>query len=131
MAVIGNLGKIIFETSDEKILTFSGFSQSIKGRWSTHDIIGKKPRSEFLGAGLRTVNFKIVLSAMHGVRPRKTLKTMESMAEKGTAEQLVIGGKKIGNNCFVITSLSETWDCVYAKGELVKATVSVSLTEYV
>jgi phage protein U len=132
MAKIGNLGKtIIFSTSDKKILTFNSFEQTVSGRWATHDRILKKPQSEFLGADLRKITFKITLNALHGVKPRYTLVALNKMVETGATEPLVIGGKKIGKYKWKMLSASESWDVVLSKGELMKATVSITLEEYV
>ena len=52
MAVVGNLGSLItFEVSSDKVLTFDKMKRTVKGRWATHDAIGGKTKSEFLGAG--------------------------------------------------------------------------------
>lgn len=131
MGKIGNLGKsIVFSTSDSKILNFSNFKQAVSGRWATHDRILKKPRSEFLGPDLRQITFNVTLSAVHGVKPRKIIETMEFMVENGLVEKLVIGGKKVGKNLWKILTISEAWDVIMSKGELMQATLSVTLEEY-
>ena len=129
---IGSLGKTItFEVSDKKVLTFTNLSRTVKGRWTQHNIIESKPKSEFLGPDLDGLTFKVSLSAMHGVRPRKTLEKIEKAVRKGTVMNFVVGGKKVGSNSWVITSVSEAWNCVYSKGELVTADVNLTLQEYV
>ncbi|RDY26744.1 phage tail protein [Lachnotalea glycerini] len=128
---IGNLGKLItFQTSDQRILTFSDMQQNVSGRWSTHNRIMRKPFGEFNGAELRSITFTINLDAMLGVRPRKTLEQIEKAVENGLTYPLIIGGKKVGKNKWAITKLSEKWDVIYQKGELAKATLNLSLTEY-
>jgi hypothetical protein len=130
--MIGTLGnKIVFEVSDQKIQTFSDMSRNISGRWATHEVQGEKPRAEFLGAGLQSVELTIRLSAKWGVRPRAVLETIEQMVETGIAEYLVIGSRPVGKNPFRLTAASETWDTVYNKGELAAATLSLTLEEYV
>lgn len=132
MATIGNLGSLItFAVSDKTVLTFNNLTQTVKGRWATHGIIHSAPKSEFLGPDLRSVSFKIYLSAMHGVKPRSTLEKIEEAVLSGKVMDFVIGCKKVGSNKWVITSVSETWDCVYNKGELASATASLTLQEYV
>ena len=129
---IGNLGKTItFEVSDKKVLTFNNLSRTVKGRWTQHNIIDRKPKPEFLGPDLDGMTFKVSLSAMHGVKPRKTIETIEKAITKGTVLPFVVGGKKVGSNSWVITAVSETWNCVYSKGELVTADVNLTLMEYV
>ena len=128
---IGNLGKgIVFETSDKKILTFNDFNQKVSGRWSKHDVIGGKPKSEFNGADLRKITFSIVLDAQFGVKPRSVMEKIENMVENGTVEQLVIGSKKVGKNKWKMTDISEAWDVIYNGGQLARASVSISLEEY-
>lgn len=131
MAQIGSFGTLVFKTSDKKILTFSDMQQKISANYAQHKIIAKKPRSEFLNVDLREVKMTIVLDAMLGVKPRKQLEKIEDMLKKAYANYLVIGEKKIGSNKFVITDLSESWDVIYSKGELARATVDVTFQEYV
>ncbi len=128
--MVGKYGDVIFETSDKRILAFSGLTQNVSGRWSSHAVIGKKEKSEFNGPGKRKVNFKMTFHAVYGICPKKMLETLEEMVEKGKIDYLVIGGRAVGENRFAITSMSEAWDVVYSGGELAKASVSVTLEEY-
>lgn len=131
MAQIGNLGKlIVFEVSSDKVLTFSKLQQEVKGRWTQHSSIKKKPVQEFLGPDLRTISLQIRLSAMLGVKPRATLKKIENAVEKGKAYTFVLNGEKIGKYQWVITSMSESWDVVMVKGELLSCSLSLQLAEY-
>lgn len=130
--MIGNLGKlIVFSVSDKKILTLEKLNQTVSGRWANHNIIAKKPKSEFLGADLRSLTFTITLNAQHGVKPRKTMEAIEKAIETGRTEPLVIGGKNIGKNKWKIIKMSESWDTILSKGELLKATLSLTLEEYI
>lgn len=132
MAQIGNLGKlIVFEVNSKKVLTFNGMTQTVKGRWTTHDIIGNKPKSEFLGAGQRAISLNIYLSVNHGVKPRSIIEKIEKSVENGTPYLLVIGGKQVGDNQWVITDMSETWDDIIMDGKLVSANLLINLAEYV
>ncbi len=129
--MVGKYGDIVFETSDRRILSFNSLNQNVNGRWSSHAVIGKKERAEFNGPGKRKVTFKMTFCATLGIRPREMLEKLENMAENGKVDYLVIGGKAIGENRFAMTSISETWDTVYSRGELAKASVTVTLEEYV
>lgn len=128
---IGTLGKnIIFEVSDKQVLTFYEMTREISGRWATHDVVGAKPKTEFLGAGLQTASLTITLSAALGVKPRAVLEAVEAMVEAGTAEYLILGASPVGKNPFRLVGSSETWDSIYNRGELAKATMTISLEEY-
>lgn len=129
---IGNLGKlIVFEVSGDKVLTFKNMTQTVKGRWTTHAIIGNKPVSEFLGAGQRIISLPIFLSVNHGVRPRSTIEKIEKAIENGTPYSFVIGGSKVGSHQWVITEMSETWDEIIKDGRLASANLTLTLAEYV
>lgn len=131
MAKIGNLGKlIVFEVSADKVLTFKSLSQSVKGRWATHNPIKRKPVSEFLGPDARSITMTVNLNAMLGVKPRATLSKIERAVEKGKPYTLVIGGEKIGKYKWVIASVSESWNTVMSKGELISCTLNLTLNEY-
>jgi phage protein U len=132
MAVVGNLGNLItFEVSSDKVLTFDKMKRTVKGRWATHDAIGGKTKSEFLGAGNASIALPIFLSSMHGVRPRVTLERIADAVERGEYYPLVIGGRSVGRNKWRITSASETWDTIIRDGILVEANVTLNLEEYV
>lgn len=131
MGKIGNFGKlIVFETSDQKILTFNDFQKTVKGSWANHERFGKKSQSEFLGPDLATVTFKIVLSAAHGIRPRTTIEAIENAVETGQVEYLVIGSKNVGSGKWKITQVSESWSTIYTGGELARAELDLTLEEY-
>lgn len=128
---IGNWGSVIkFEVSTRKMLTFQNMKRTVSGRWESHSILNKKPKWEFKGPDASGVTLDILLSAGHGVSPRTMINNIEAAVESGRAEYLYIGGKKVGSGKQVIESVSETWDEVWNNGELVKATVSLTFSEY-
>ncbi len=131
MAQIGNLGKlIVFKVSSKKVLTFDKMQQTVSGRWVQHEVIGGKPVSEFLGSGQRKITLPIFVSAMHGVKPRKTIEKLEKAAESGEHYPFVIGGKKVGKNEWVVESVSETWGEIIDGGKLLSAHLTITLSEY-
>lgn len=131
MGMIGNFGSsITFETSDRKILTFSGMSQKVSGKYAKHSVTGQKDRPEFTGPGNRSVSFKILLDVGLGIRPRDVISKIEDAVENGEADYLVIGGRPIGKNKFYISSVSEAFDVVMSRGEIARATLQISMEEY-
>lgn len=131
MATIGHIGKkIVFETSDRKILNFSKLQRTVKGRWASHPRIGKKPKKQFLGPDADQLTFTIALSAEHGVRPRKTVENIEKLIRTGKPQTVVIGKKKIGTGKYVITEMSENWETILDHGEVARITCDITLEEY-
>lgn len=131
MAVVGNFGsKITFETSDRKILTFSGLTQKVSGKYAKHSVIGQKDRPEFTGPGSRSISFKIMLDVTFGIKPREIMDRIEEAVENGDIEYLVIGGRPVSRNKFYILSVSEAFDVVMSHGEIARATLTISMEEY-
>lgn len=138
MAEVGYWGKpngkktIQFIVSDVKILTYSGMSHTASGRWAAYERIGKKPRSAFLGPGLREASFTMYVSAGLGVDPWKFLRKLRKAAEKGKVAPLVFGGKYLGGSKakWYIESMPEDWESTTVGGKLASATVQVKMREY-
>lgn len=128
---IGSWGRdLVFSTSDRRILNFQKFSRSSGSEWATHSRIGKKDQAEYLRPKLQKVTFTMKLDATLGVRPRSMLDLLILYAERGTVNILVIGGKRVGEYYWMITDLSEAWETVLNRGELVSAKVNVTMQEY-
>ncbi len=132
MGAIGVFGeRIIFETSDRRILTFSGMTHKITGKYSKHNIIGQKDHPEYTGPGNDSITFKILLDVSFGIKPREIIDSIREAVEKAETNYLVIGGRMIGKNKFYISSVSETLDVVLGGGEISQATLSITMEEYV
>lgn len=127
---IGTMGPIVFEVSDKVVLTFKGMTRDVSGRWVEHEVMGVKPKPEFLGPGNQKINLPITLSAALGVKPRKMLELVEDMVESGDAEYLILKCRPVGRHPFRLTSSSETWGDMYRHGELAKASLTITLEEY-
>lgn len=130
--MIGYFGKhIVFETSDERILTFAGLKKDTSGRYAQHDVIMKKPKTEFLGPDLDTISFTVSLNGSFGVKPREEMEKWAELASNGTAEYFVIGGKPLGVDKWIVKSTSEAWDTIFNWGELYSGKIDVTLEEYI
>lgn len=128
MAKIGNWGSYIkFQTSDDKVLTFNGFKRKVSARTAKHSIINTRPKLEYLGPDLQSITFRIELNAMLGVRPRKI---EEKLIKKiGYVAPLVIGGKNVCSKA-MLTGLSDAYNIILRKGEVLSMSIDITMTEY-
>lgn len=131
MIMVGLLGSIRFRVTDGKVLTFKKLKREISATWNTMDRIGMKPLVEYGGPNLQTASLEITLDASLGVRPLKLLRQLERMAESGGAYELVLGRKMVGKNKWIITKCTQSYDIILRGGEIYRATVTLSLQEYV
>lgn len=129
--MIGFYGDIIFETSDERILNFSGFQRSATARWASHEVIQGKPASEFLGPDLDRITFTVHLKGRFGVNVQEEMDRWLIKCRAGDVDTLVIGNKALGIYKWKIISVSQMWNVIMNKGEVISADVDIELEEYV
>ncbi|GKS13304.1 phage tail protein [Paenibacillus chitinolyticus] len=129
--MIGTLGDIVFIATADTIRTFDDFKRSSSSRWAKHEILGKKARTQWIGPGLDTISFTMRFDLRYGINPRKELDKLVETERSGKAMSLTIGGKGLGVAFWVITSLEQSWDKVDNRGNILLASASVSLEEYV
>lgn len=129
--IVGYLGSTPFVTSSNKIRTFDNFSRSSTARWTKHDLIGQKPVLEFIGNDIEKISFDMQLRADYGINPEKELENLRQMRDNGTAVTLILNNSPVTDNLWVIESLDEKVTFWGSGGEILSASVSVSLLEYV
>lgn len=129
--MIGLLGAIRFRVSERQVLTIKNVKREISATWNRIDRINQKPLLEYGAPNLQSVSLEITLDASLGVSPKYMLKKLETMAESAQAYDLVIGLERIGAHPWVLTKCSQAYDVILRGGEIYKATVSLSLQEYV
>jgi nucleoid-associated protein YgaU len=134
MASVGTYGDVSFYCKTvkkkNKVLSFHDLTRSGSATYSEHERNGKKAYLEFGADGLDELSLTIEASAAYGVKPLSIEKKLYTAKSKGTAAQFVIGGKKVGKNPFVITSIEETYKTIYADGRPVAIGFSLTLKEY-
>lgn len=133
--MIGTFGSLVFEVAGTDtqpyILTPKDLTRRGGAEYAYHDALGGRQKRELLRPTLRKVEFAMELNIRFGVKPRKCLDELLTMAEKGYTDYLIIGGKPVCDNKMTILSVSETWGVMYDGGELASAKVSVTMEEYV
>lgn len=121
---------VVFETSSDKILNFNDFTRQSSTRTVDHEILLKKPKTEFLGPNLDTISFTIRLSSMYGVKPLEEMNKLLILQRAGTPVTLTIGEKGIGVNKWTIEELEQGWNTIDNQGNLIEAELSITLKEY-
>lgn len=128
--LVGFMSDIPFVASSLYTCTFDDYGRSSGGRWAQHDIIGDKPVLEFIGPDIEKISFTMQLRVDQGVSPEKMLKKLRKLRDEAKYFPLVIGGKLIGNNMWVLESIDESVSFWGMLGNMLSAKVSVTLKEY-
>lgn len=130
MEQIGSYGEVIFEVSNSKVMTFNNFQRNGDARWSTHDIILKKPIPEFIGPGQETLSLKIILNRSLGVNPETELNKLRKYRDEGDVYPFILGTKPITDGKWYIESVSESYKQIVGKGEAISVEADLVLKEY-
>ena len=96
MATMCKWGDIKFSVTSDKVLTFRNFKRESTGRWASHSIIGKRPKTEFLGPDMDEITLEVILDAEYGVNPRSEMYKFRSALKSGEVSRPVwAGGLKL------------------------------------
>ena len=129
MAIGSYMGRV-FTVSSRRIFSPSNIKGRAGSDWATHDLIGTKPRPQWIGPKLKSYTFDILLRAQDGVSPRTTLEYFQRAAESRKTDWFIIGGFPLSRYPFRLVSVSDEWDAVLGGGELISCMVSLSIEEY-
>lgn len=130
MAVIGNWGDITFSVSRQEVKTFDGLKWDSAVKYSAHERHLKEPLLEFTGQDVETMTFTMFFSAFLGVNPISEVAKLLQAMRRGEVHRLVIGPKAYGTNKWVITKLSNSLSRYDNRGNLLVASVSVTMQSY-
>lgn len=127
---IGSFANIIFEVSDRKVLTYDDYKRESKARYAQHQLINQPAVSEWLGRELEELSFKMTFSVALKVNPKVEVEKLRQLCHDGWADYLIVGTSVIGENLWIIESISEdvkAWDNA---GNILLSTVNVKMVEY-
>ena len=129
--VLGALGDIVFEVSDDTAKTLSNLSWGGTASYATHKRHGYHSMTEYTGIGADTISFDMILSAYLGVNPQAVLSQLFIYERAGTTLPFVLGNKAYGKYRWVITKHSMKSQFFDGAGDLTQCKVTVSLQEYI
>lgn len=128
MAFIGTLGQLPFVCSSKKVLTFNNLKRTNSVRWARHEIIGKKPKLEFMGADLSTASLTMRFDSSLNAPPLFYLNRVKKMLDNRMYKTLIIGGDYMGK--FVMEEVEEERLWHNGAGVCIAAEVRIALTEW-
>lgn len=131
MAQIGCLGDIAFTVSSSVIKTISKVQWSGSARYGEHQRHLAKTLLEFTGTAPDAISFEMILSVFLGVKPSEEIEKLRAYQREGVTVPLVIGDTQYGDYRWVVQEYKVKMDNFDRHGNLIGATVSVNLTEYI
>ena len=134
MGNVGSFGDIDFYcrqiSNRNEVLSFHDLSRSSSASYAEHERNGEKSYLEFNADGLDEVSMTIEADAKFGIKPLDVESKLYQAKASGSAENFVMGGKQVGDNPFVITSIQESYKILHVDGRPVFIAFQVTLKEY-
>ncbi len=134
MANVGSFGDVEFlcvsAGGKNKILSFHDLTRSSAASFAEHERNGEKAYLEFGGDGLDELTLTIEADARYGIKPLEVQDKLFAKKSAGQAENFVMGGKRVGNNPYVITGISEAFKTLYVDGRPIRLSFQLTLKEY-
>ncbi len=128
--VVGCLGEIVFQVSDEIVKTINNMQWSGSVRFATHQRHLQNALTEFTGVDPDKMSFDIDLVEELGTDPMVEMVKLLEYERAGEAVPLVIGEKAYGKYRWTILSHKMKTKAHDYKGSVSCVTVSVNLQEY-
>ena len=131
MAEVASFGDLVFEVTENKILTYNDYTRTTEPRYIEHNILQNKPKLEFEGPGADPISFNVLLRAEFGINPEATMAKIREYARKGKRDLFVRGGTPISVNYWVIKKAVEKHKRIDNYGNILEIEVQLDLQEYV
>ena len=134
MANVGSFGDVDFLCTSvngkNHILSFYELTRNASASFAEHERNGEKAYLEFGGDGLDELTLTIEADARYGIKPLEVQDKLFAMKSAGRAASFVMGGKRVGNNPYVITAIVEGFKVLYVDGRPIKISFQLTLKEY-
>ena len=130
MAIVGCLGQMVFQVSQEVLETIDGLEWSGSARYAVHQRHNQNALTEFTGLDPDKITFSMFLSQELGVDVMAELVKLWNYERKGESVYLVLGEKCYGKCKWNVVSHKIQAKNYDKYGNLESAEVSVELQEY-
>ncbi|MBQ6164791.1 MAG: phage tail protein [Clostridia bacterium] len=127
--VVGGLGDITFEVSEETVKTLQNFQRSGSARVQTHARHMQTGLVEFTGKDPGKIAFDMRISKLLGEDPYWMMRRLDIYMTEGRAMVFSLG-KRVYGEKWLIQSYTVKGENYAVNGHLIDATISLSLIEY-
>lgn len=128
---IGAFAELVFEVSNYRVITYDDYKRDTKSRYAKHELINQTTTLEWLGRDVGEISFTMTFTTMLNVDPIEEADKVRVLCEDGVADYLILGNAVIGDNLWVIESVSESAKAWDNAGNILVSSVDVKMIEYV
>lgn len=125
---VGSFGSVAFQVSEETLALVSGVQRQTAVRVGEHQVVGEKPRLEFLSPELDETTFTVFWHRAFGLHPRTEIRKLRELCAAGVVQHLILGGENFGK-CLLV-NVTEDWGKSGPDGSPLTAKASLTFKEY-
>jgi phage protein U len=125
---VGSFGPVVFQVSETVIALARDVQRKTAAKVEEHQVVGSKPRLEFIAPELDETTFKVFWHRGFGVNPRTEIRKLRELCIAGTVQHLILGGENFGRH--LLTGVSEAWKRSGPGGAPLTAEASLTFKEY-
>ncbi|HMT03729.1 MAG TPA: phage tail protein [Burkholderiales bacterium] len=128
--MIAILQDVIFEVSNLFVNTFDNLNRVAKTRYATHEIIGQKPKLEFIGFELDEITFEMNLTRqLFGfIDPMWQVNKLREYMHNKKVLNFTMGSTVYGQ--YVIENVTDKATNIDNHGNIYKVLLTVTMKEY-
>lgn len=128
---IGSFHDLVFEVSSDLVRTYHDYNRETKARYAKHDLVNRTTVIEYLGREPDEISFTMTFHISLGVKPAEEISTLRRLCQDHIADYLILGNSVVGDNLWVIESVSEEVTATDHFGLVLVASAKVTMLEYV
>lgn len=128
--MIGSFGNRSFHVSSRNVSTFDNFNQSVAINVENTEVDGNKPTTNIKGRKLGDIGFSVALKD-RWVNVRTEVESWQKLCEDGVPQVLIIGGKPVGSNKWLLTAVELKDTVIDNNGQMQRAVLDLTLQEFV
>jgi len=123
--------EVVFEVSSFNVTTFDQYKRASKAKYAEHELIGLPGKLEYLHRELEEISFSMTLHVGLGADVRGETDKLRQYCHDGEADYLIIANEAIGENLWVVESLSEDALVYDGEGNILANKLDIKLKEYI
>lgn len=123
--MLGKLGDLKFEASQDVIRTFSQLSYKREKKIYAHEILGGTYALEDLGEKQQAIEFEVIVAIARGLNAEKELSKIQAMFQNGKKYALTVGKTFFGY--YLIEKFSYEATQIDNKGSILAAKINLGL----
>lgn len=128
---IASFGSKVFTVSQNKVFTFDEFSRTSSLNIEEQEVDGQKPSTYIKGSNLDDITLVVPLFKQKNLNVRAVIDEWITIKNQAQPQTLIIGNNPMGQNKFLLTSVTISEAVINGNGNFLKAKLELQFKEFI